>query len=69
MLRPHKQQTFESKICPKLALGSYGPFDIIGMVGPVAYKLLLPLELHIHLVFHVGNYHSKVSLLKIGFGG
>lgn len=64
MLSCHKQQTLKSKICLKLAPGYYGPFGIIERVGWLT-NLLLPLALHIHLVFHVsllkkavGNFHS-----------
>ncbi|XP_076932647.1 uncharacterized protein LOC143598275 [Bidens hawaiensis] len=40
----------------KLAPCFVGPFEIIDRVGPVAYRLKLPVELsNIHPVFHVSN--------------
>ena len=39
-----------------------GPFRIIERIGPVAYRLELPLELsHIHNVFHVLTLRKYVS--------
>ncbi|XP_076921895.1 uncharacterized protein LOC143583487 [Bidens hawaiensis] len=40
----------------KLAPRFIGPFEILDRVGPVAYRLKLPIELsNIHLVFHASN--------------
>lgn len=39
-----------------------GPFEIISIVGPVAYKLQLPIELNkVHPVFHVSNLKKCLS--------
>ena len=39
-----------------------GPFEIISRVGPVAYKLRLPIELNkVHPVFHVSNLKKCLS--------
>ena len=39
-----------------------GPFEIISRVGPVAYKLQLPIELNkVHPVFHVSNLKKCLS--------
>lgn len=37
----------------KLSQRYYGPFQIYDKVGAVAYKLKLPTDSKIHLVFHV----------------
>ena len=56
---------FEKK--GKLSPGFIGPYEVIEKVGPVAYRLALPLELEkIHNVFHVSllrRYRSNLSLV------
>ena len=42
-----------NKACIKLYAKYFPPYKIIAKVGEVAYKLQLPLEAKIHLVFHV----------------
>ena len=61
-LRPHKQQYVVQRIHSKLALGYYGPFQVIQLIGPVAYKLHLLATSKIHPVFHVSILkHAMVT--------
>lgn len=46
----------------KLALKCQGPFQIIKVLGPLTYKLKLPISWKIHLVFHANlltPYHKN----------
>jgi hypothetical protein len=45
----------------KLAAIWAGPFKILSCVGPVAYKLQLPEDWHIHDVFHVSQLKAVVG--------
>ncbi|XP_060216559.1 uncharacterized protein LOC132644035 [Lycium barbarum] len=58
------------KVSPRkkiMRFGQKGPYEVLERVGPVAYKLALPLDLDkIHNVFHVSmlrRYHSDPSHL------
>ena len=53
-----KSSTLYAGSCEKLAPRYCGPFEVLERVGPVAYKLALPLHVKVHNVFHV-------SLLEI----
>ena len=46
----------------KLSPRFIGPYEVIEKVGPVAYRLALPLELEkIHNVFHVSMLRRYIS--------
>lgn len=52
-----KKITLHTGSCEKLAPRYCGPFEVLERVGPVAYKMALPIHIKVHDVFHV-------SLLK-----
>nr|GEX87399.1 hypothetical protein [Tanacetum cinerariifolium] len=52
-LQPYRQITLAKKLSNKLAKRFYGPYEVVGRVGKVAYRLALPSTSIIHLVFHV----------------
>lgn len=54
-LRPHVQQSVETRINPKLAPRYYGPFQVIGHVGAVSYKLQLPPSSRIHRISYFSS--------------
>jgi len=59
------QQYVQSLLAPrdnqKLAFKYFSPFSIIGKVGHVAYRLLLPQSTAIHDVFHVSQLKKALS--------
>ncbi|XP_047260185.1 uncharacterized protein LOC124893114 [Capsicum annuum] len=50
-----KQVSLAVRLFPKLATKYYSPYVVDAKVGAVAYRLLLPSDVLIHLVFHVSQ--------------
>jgi hypothetical protein len=59
-LQPYVQSSLASRANQKLAFKFFGPFKIIGKVGNVAYRLLLPASTTVHPVFHVSQLKKAI---------
>lgn len=60
-LQPYIQSSVAPRANQKLSFKFFGPFKIIERVGPVAYKLSLPISSAVHPVFHVSQLKKAVS--------
>jgi hypothetical protein len=48
-----KKRSLKLGSCTKLAAIFYGPFEILDIIGPVAYMVALNASMNVHNVFHV----------------
>lgn len=60
-MQPFRQNTIAKGRTHKLSPRYAGPFQVIERIGPVAYKLRLPVQAKIHNVFHVVLLKKKVG--------
>ena len=58
LLRRHISTTRPSS---KLDVRRLGPYPILGPIGRIVFKLLLPLSMKIHPVFHVSLLELHVA--------
>jgi hypothetical protein len=54
-LQPYAQSAMLNRPFPKLAMKFFGPYKIMEKLGSAAYKLELPTDSKVHLVFHVSQ--------------
>ncbi|CAH9070989.1 unnamed protein product [Cuscuta europaea] len=60
-IQPYKLRSLARRINQKLSPRYYGPFEIIGKLSPVAFKLKLPEDSKVHPVFHVSLFKKAIS--------
>jgi hypothetical protein len=66
-LQPYRKKSVALCRNLKLAPRFFGPYQIIQNIGSVAYKLDLPPDSKIHLVFHVSYLKKKLGQQVLTF--
>ncbi|KAI4324259.1 hypothetical protein L6164_023812 [Bauhinia variegata] len=64
-LRLHRQTLVAKRVSPKLSPRYFGPFQVVGKVGKVAYKIKLPEGARIHPVFHVSQLKAASGNIAV----
>jgi hypothetical protein len=59
-LQPYVQVSVAQRVSQKLGFKFFGPYEIIGKVGNVSYKLKLPESARIHPVIHVSQLKKAI---------
>ena len=60
-LRPYRMRVLSKKFNEKLAPKYFGSYAILKQVNAIAYKLALPAECRLHLVFHASQLKKVVG--------
>ena len=56
-----KKISLKLGICPKITPKYRGPFEILAMIGTIAYEIAFPVCIKVHNMFHVSLLKKNVS--------
>jgi len=55
-----KKRSLKLGSCTKLAARVCGPFEILNIIGPIAYMLALLASMNVHSIFHISSLKKYV---------